>query len=481
MSDTLTAPKNDDILEMFGIDKNILKEYEIHHLNDGIHIFLTLKVRTHECPVCGSQTSRIKGYTLKKITHSVLTNNPCFIEYKARRYVCTVCNKTFYESNPFTFNGMKISAVTVYNILLDLKDPHETFTTAAKRYHVSVPTVIKIFDNHVHISRRKLPKYLSFDEIYASHKDGKGHYFCVLLDFETKNIVDILPSRRKEDLLRYFSAIPKKEREEVVMTSFDMWETYRVISKLMFPNAKSALDHYHLCQEMTRRVDKVRIRIMNQNYHIKKVLTEKKNENIKLTPDENEKLEQATMNYYVLKKFNWMLYKSNINFDPNEEKKYNHVLKRYHNYYSIMDYLLDIDKDLKTAYDLKEEITDLYENYNHNNSKKMIDQIIYDFKHCGIKELVGFANTMTRWKPNIKNSLIELGKRYDKKKKKEVPIRMNNGRIEAINKSIKLIKHESNGYTNFLRFRNRILYSLNDDTTFTMYPTEMKEEIYYYG
>lgn len=481
MSNTLTASKDSDILDMFGIDKNILESYEIHHLNDGVHIFVKLKAKTHECPVCGNPTSHIKGYTEKKITHSVLVNNPCFIEYKARRYVCKQCGKTFYEFNPFTFNGMKISAVTVYNILLDLKDPHETFTTAAQRYHVSVPTVIKIFDNHVHISRRKLPRYLAFDEIYAYRSDGKGHYLCVLLDFETKKIVDILPSRKKDDLIRYFSSIPKKEREGVLMTSFDMWETYRTVSKLMFPNGKSALDHYHLCQEVTRRVDKVRIRVMNHNYHIKNVLEKKKKEGIKLTPDENERLEKAVMNYYVLKKFNWMLYKNDVDFDPNEEKKFNRVLNRYHNYYSIMDYLLNIDKDLETAYNLKDEIKILYDDYSYENSKQAIDTIIYDFRNCGIKELVGFADTLVRWKPNIKNSLIVLGEKYDKKKKKKVPIRMNNGRIEAMNKSIKLIKHGSNGYSNFTRFRNRILYSLNDDTTFSMYPKEMKEEIYYYG
>lgn len=481
MSDTLTTPENSDILDMFGIDKDILESYDIHHLDDGVHIFVKLKLREHKCPVCDQTTSYVKGYTDKKITHSVLVNHPCFIEYKARRLVCKTCGKTFYETNPFTFNGMKISAVTVYNILQDLKDPHVTFTSAAQRYHVSVPTVIKIFDNHVHISRRKLPKYLAFDEVYAYRCDGKGHYLCVLLDFETQKIVDILPSRKKDDLIRYFSSIPRKEREGVLMTSFDMWETYRTVSKVMFPNSSGILDHYHLCQEVTRRVDKVRIRVMNQNYHIKKVLEKKRKDDIKLTPDENERLEQAAKNYYVLKKFNWMLYKSNICFDPNEEKKFNHVLKGYYNYYSIMDYLLNIDKDLETAFNLKDEITILYDDYSYDDSKQAIDTIIHDFRNCGIKEMAGFADTLVRWKPNIKNSLIVLGKKYDKKKKKEVPVRMNNGRIEAMNKSIKLIKHGSNGYSNFTRFRNRILYSLNDDATFSMYPKEMKEEIFYYG
>ena len=43
---------------------------------------------------------------------------------------------------------------------------------------------------------------------------------------------------------------------------------------------------------------------------------------------------------------------------------------------------------------------------------------------------------------------------------------MNNALIENRNKSIKLLKHSSNGYTNWDRFRNRVLFCLNEDSTF---------------
>ena len=41
--------------------------------------------------------------------------------------------------------------------------------------------------------------------------------------------------------------------------------------------------------------------------------------------------------------------------------------------------------------------------------------------------------------------------------------KMNNALIENRNKTIKLLKHSSNGYTNWKRFRARVLYTLNDD------------------
>ena len=55
---------------------------------------------------------------------------------------------------------MKISSLTVYNVLSDLKKATETFKTVSDRYHISPTTTAAIFDAHVSISRRALPCYL---------------------------------------------------------------------------------------------------------------------------------------------------------------------------------------------------------------------------------------------------------------------------------------------------------------------------------
>lgn len=45
-----------------------------------------------------------------------------------------------------------------------------------------------------------------------------------------------------------------------------MWETYRSVSKLMFPNSKGILDKFHVVAELRRNTDAVRLRIQNDNY-----------------------------------------------------------------------------------------------------------------------------------------------------------------------------------------------------------------------
>ena len=455
------------ILELFQIDEDIIEKLDIYHASDGVHIAVTLKKAVHNCPICGCETARTKAYVDKKIKHAVLTNNECFINYRARRFICPACGKTFLEKNPFVLENMKISVATVYNVLGDLKNSHDTFTSVGDRYGISPTTAIKIFDEHVHISRRKLPEVLCVDEVYAMPND-ESKYVCVLLDFKTQKVVDILPSRRKSDLINYFSLIPKKERENVKYVSFDLWKTYRDVAGIMFPGSLTSCDKFHVIQEMSRQFKNVRIRIMKQYAQTRNYYRYEKSYR-PLAPKEREKFREACDNYYVLKKFNWLLFSSDerIN-DPNEKKRFNKVLCRYMNYYDLYDYLIHINSELEIAAYLKDDLQRFYKNCQFENAGDQLNSIIKDFRTCGIPELVHFAGTLAEWKHEIVNSFIIVDK--DKKR------RINNGVIENKNKIIKNLKHNANGFKNFNRFRNRAMYCINDDATFYMLPIKKGDE-----
>lgn len=307
--------------------------------------------------------------------------------------------------------------------------------------------------------RRPLPEYLLLDEVYA-FKSANSKYVCVLVDFETQNIVDVLPSRRKQPLIDYFFSIPLEERKKVKMVSFDMWETYRIVSKIMFPNAICTTDHFHVKQEFGRKFDRVRIDTMNKYYSRKKYLEKKKDK----TEAEVLELKEASKHYYVLKKFNWMFFTNdNRIFDPNVEKIYNHVLEGYYNYYDIFDFMVKHDSILDLAYDLKYELDEFYRKSTEKNALQKIEELIISFRDSQIKEMADFGNTLSKWKYEIVNSFVPANGR-----------RISNGLIENRNKSIKLLKHSSNGYLNWHRFKTRIMYSLNNDSTYHMYPIRNK-------
>ena len=153
-NDTPNALISDnDLLKFFNLERENVQDFSITRRKDGMYVNITLNKTWVQCPVCGHMTSRVKDYTDKKITHSVLSITNCYIIYHARRYECPHCKKTFYENNPFTFGG-RLSVATVFNVLRDLKAPNATFTDVARRYGISATSVINIFDKHVHISRR---------------------------------------------------------------------------------------------------------------------------------------------------------------------------------------------------------------------------------------------------------------------------------------------------------------------------------------
>ena len=86
--------------------------------------------------------------------------------------------------------------------------------------------------------------------------------------------------------------------------------------------------------------------------------------------------------------------------------------------------------------------------------------------------------TLKKWRKEIINSFHIAGYEYQidqstghvaAQEKK-----MNNAIIENRNSIIKCIKKNANGYTNWTRFRNRVLYVLDRNSSYSMYP--MKKE-----
>lgn len=463
------------LLQLFNLQRENVESIDLVHKSDGLYATIKLVKEPQVCPVCQFKTTTVKDYTTKKIIHSLTTHTPCFIHYRARRYKCPVCNKTFYEHNPFAYKNMKISSLTVYNVLSDLKKATETFKTVSDRYHISPTTTAAIFDAHVSISRRALPCYLCIDEVYAFHSD-RSNYVCVLVDYLTGATVDLLPSRKKEDIKKYLSFIPLEERKQVKIVSIDMWDAYRRITKDMLPSAVVSVDKFHVLQEMHRKIDRIRIKAMY------KMKPEKRVDDIRTLPiDERAEYEHRDKQYYLLKKFNWLIFKNEDNLkkredgklinllDPNHEKQYNKKMKQYLNFYDILDMILRNNDDLFTAYNLKYKMDQFYKTCTYEQSKKALSELIIEFRDSGLKEMIDFSNTLIRWKQEIINSFILIDKNHNKK--------INNGIIENRNKVIKQLKHNSNGYKNWERFRNRTLFVLNEDAKFRINPIIEKKNV----
>lgn len=452
------------ICSVFSLDPEHIEECSCFDRAQSLIIDIKMNDERPACPDCGNRTVKIKGYVIKKINHSLMAHKECLIQYHARRYVCPVCHRTYYERNPFVFHKMKISSQVVLQILKDLQSPSETFKQVAARYHLSPTSCASIFDMIVDIPRACLPEVLSIDENYAFHsKTENSKYVCLFINQVSGQPIDLLPSRRIEYLEKYFRPIPDYERKRVRYVATDMYEPYRLIIKKFLPNSVHIVDHYHIAQELHRRLDSIRLRIMKPLRCI----------------NTNKRTYEQEENYYILKHHNYYLFKhferaktkdGKYLFDVNLTRSYNKKLKRYMNPYDYAMKLISIHPDLEKAWKLKDEITDFYRSATLETAPKEIENIIQDLLNSEINELIRFGYTMINWKKEIINSFTINRTVYNVSKKTgKVSVeykKINNAKIERANSTIKSITKAANGYTNWNRFRNRVMLILEKGIEF---------------
>ena len=211
-----------------------------------------------------------------------------------------------------------------------------------------------------------------------------------------------------------------------------MWESYREAIKLTFPNTLIAIDSFHIIRTLNDVVKVIRIRTQNK-YRLNKS-----------SPEHDD------MYYYMLKKFHYFLVKN-----------YEHIfdgkirIAKYNTYWhksEILDYLLSINEDLKSAYRLKERYREFNLTAEYETCDDELDSLIYEFRNHKLLELRTFGKTIEHWRIEIKNSFLVFNKR-----------RVSYGPIESTNSKIKTIIKTANGIRKFTRFRNRVMYSINKD------------------
>lgn len=396
-----------------------------------------------ECEYCGSKLVFNGHARPKTITHPLLVQHKCLLHWTPRRMICTnsECRKSVSEHNYFTFPGFSISYATIRQIMLDLRKENMTYKDIAERNCVSVSQVVTYFDSFVHAPRNlHLPENLGIDEIHSDMAKYGSKYLCVLVDNNAHQIFDILPSRSKKELIKYFEQYSSEELGKVRYVTIDMWEPYKDVAYKMFKNCEVAVDPFHVIKHLVDSFTDLRISIMKSVVY-------------------------GSPSYYLLKKWNWLLTTRDVEFD--NEKVYNHVFNRYMNRRDLLNEILAISDDLSIAHHLLK----LYQDFNHEcppeDAEDQMDLIIESFAEAEVHVYREFLNMIITWKKEIINSFHRPTGR-----------KQTNALTENMNQRIRTYLSVSKGNSNFERFRRRILYCLNDNIFFscTKFLTTLKQE-----
>ena len=432
-----------DIIKLLHLEdyEPLIESIQVTKDENKLNCYISLH-RTHQsCPFCGGLELVVHDYRNKTMKHSYSTNTPCFLIYKARRYQCKYCHKIFYELNPFSTHYNKTTHYTRLHILDELKSHTATFTSVADMYKINKMSAIRYFDSYIDCERKDLSSVICIDEFYTSRKSNEK-YACVLVDFLSKNIIDIYSSRHKHYLGSKLSLIPKVERDRVKAVVIDMWDSYKILAKIYFKNACIAVDSFHIIQHLNKAIIDIRLRVMRK------------------FDKHTDTLEANDIYYYMLKRFHYFFVKDfeSIYTGLIEIRKMKTKWKKE----EILKYLLSLDSDLDYAYRLKEKYREFNKAANYETCDEELNELIHQFQDSHIDGYREFGYMIGRWKDEIKNSLIT----YDGR-------RLSNGVIEGVNSRIKTILKNANGYTNFRRLRNRIMYSINKNVPIKNKPIKL--------
>ena len=416
-----------DYYLLIGLNKKEVKILDVVENEKGvIEVKVENKKTKVRCPICNKFTSSVhdKLKPIRSVYLDSCGSKVDLIIYK-KRFHCYNCGKIFTEELELNTKGGSISNKVKISVRKDLLSYNLSLKYIAEKNRISEPMVIKELNDATSTIpdyQKNLPKVISLDEFKADTDEGK--YAFILNDPIHKKVLDILPNRKKEYLIQYFTHCNNRHSVEFVIS--DMYEPYLLVTKIMFPKAKYVVDRYHYTTYIMDALDNIRIRLQN--------LYGEKSKEYKLL--KNKKNVSLLRKYS--KEINWWV-----------------IVKIYRNGHmvdvlpgDILDEILKISPELKRGYYLKEKFLDIIHHYEYLDVDKEIEHWISICIESEIPEFIEAAKTISRWQEYIVNSFID--ERYS------------NGFTEGINNKIKVIKRIAFGFKSFKLLRKRILYIFNN-------------------
>lgn len=387
---------NDNIISNFLGIRNVLID-KIREKSKFIKIHLYTNKSNQVCPCCNNDVNRVHDYRKQTIKHSTYRDKQVILVLKKRRYVCPKCNKRFYEKYNFLPKYYRSTNI-LYGNIIDRLRTKLSMKDIAKEQHVSPNIVSRALKLVSFTNKPELPVILGIDE-FKGNTDGEK-YNLILTNLHDNKILDLLPSRKKTDIISYLKRYTIEERQKVKVFVMDMTNNYKDIAWL-FPSAEIVVDKYHYVRQVYFALDAVRKRIQKE------------------FPD-NKRLHFKRNKYVLWKKYS----------ELNEEDQI--VLRR----------MLDQSEEMYAAWSLKEWFIEIKGLKREKHARKELHNWLLSAEESNLPEFQACITAFRNWFGYIIN-----GYRH----------KVTNGFTEGMNNNIKVLKRIGYGYRNFENFRKRIL------------------------
>lgn len=388
-----------NIIKLLGIQGVCVKN--IKESENSLEINIETKRKMQQCPSCKYMTNKVHDYRIQRIQHISVGKKLTFLNLNKRRYCCHHCGKKFYEDYSFIQKYFRKSNAVFENVCEDLKTL-KNFKTIAKDNNISIPTVVRYMHYNFYFSNKHnfdLPEKIGIDEFKGNCGDEK--YQLHIFDLDTRKTIDIVKSRKYDDLEAYFSSFSLEQRCRVKVVSMDLYSPFKRIIKDKFYHSTIVADTFHFTKLVLQALDELRLNLWRN------------------TQDKEKK---------YFKNLKLILAKDISKVKDKEADK--------------LLYAFELSPVLKYAYQLKQQFLDIKKLNSFDEKEKAFRKWLDDAESSTIKEFKKPVKTLRQWHEYISNSF---------------KLNISNGPVEGKNNLIKVLKRISFGFRNLTNFKERII------------------------
>lgn len=250
---------NENYIEKI-LEMEDIKVTKVENFPERVHLHIESKSKIHICPKCKSETSKIHDYRTQKVLDLSIAGKRTYLCIRKKRYHCDCCNKHFYEKIQGIPKYRRTTDRLWWQVFKEMEN-QKSMKLIGKELGISGTSVARIFD-YISYTKIYFPKVIAIDEFKGN--TGGEKYQTIITNPKKREVLDILPNRKKDDLYHHFSKIQNKNNVEIVV--MDMSNHFRNIVKDSFPNAKIVADKYHVVRQVSWAFENVRKRVQ-KDFH----------------------------------------------------------------------------------------------------------------------------------------------------------------------------------------------------------------------
>jgi transposase len=370
---------------------------------DGQTIFtIHQESETCRCSACGSSQVQSRGHVERRFRTVPIGQRATLLVLPIPRVECQACGVVRQVKVPFA-------------------DPRRSYTNAFERSALELSRRMTIRDVAKHLgvgwdmikdiqkrdlSRRyakpklKHLRHIAIDEIAIA----KGHrYLTVVLDLDSGAVVFVGDGKGAKALKPFWKRL-KGSRAKIEAVAMDMSAASREAASTNLPKAKIVFDRFHVMKLFNDKLSELRRALHREATDV--------------------------MQKKVLKGTRWLLLKGAEHLDEERDEK------------TKLKEALALNQSLATAYDLKEELRQFWEQPGKKFGTLFLDGWIKRAESSGIKILQQMAKTLAAHR----SGLLAY---YD--------VMITSGPMEGTNNKIKTMKRQAYGFRDKEFFKLKIL------------------------